>query len=65
MLFFRTLSPAMLQIMMLVIAATLPGNEGARELIRQFDANLCKILGPFGRENYLDASDQFIESLRD
>lgn len=61
---FNHVTPAMGQLIRLIALAMMPGQSEARCSLKCFDENLNAILGVFG-ENYVDAADEFVASLRD
>ena len=65
MVLFRHVSPAMIQLVMLLIAAMVPGNTEAVMRVKLLDTHLTEILGPFDRTSYVEGAEKFVITMTD
>lgn len=62
---FRHLSPAMTQLIMLLLMAMMPGNTEAVLKVKELDKHLSEILGPFDRSSYVEGAEKFVITMTD
>ena len=57
------LSPAMMDLLVMMLTAMMPMGFEARGRLKKFDEHLKEVLGPFDKNDYTAAAEKFVETL--